>query len=550
MNNDRWFVKWEVVNFGDLMDDTQSLSVLRGASDLAEAAAREVQRRLSGRSDVRLIYAAASQALLLVDGDEGAAEALAGELEALSLEPAFQLTSAAGWYRAPVQALGEVPEDPGAAEEAARALKEAVWGCERGLEQRKACRLNVHPGAQKEDGARLHNGGKAALDGHDRLRLADDRPLPDPEGGKTPVSTWTRHRHEQGSGAPLALRRLGAEWNQEVDALQRQLKGLKTAERPQNDFSAVAAGGSHPNLIGLICADGNGFTALRERAPTVGRLQQLSQSIGGFIEEVLGAALAPELDELKRLNQALAAGERPARGVPLHRLLAAGDEFVLVCRAERALPIARAIHREAAALFERQQDQWRTLGVAEPLSFSVGAVVGHVSTPVRLLRQVAGELEHSAKTLHKGGSWGEGEARGATDFAVFKAAGVPENGVQALRAELMTLPLAGGGSVQLHARPYTPRQLGRWLERARTLRSMLPRGQVHRLARELPEALRNLPGPGNDELKKTYNAAVSRLKDLPPGAARLLDEALLEGLTQDPAVLPLCDLDELLEVVR
>jgi hypothetical protein len=190
------------------------------------------------------------------------------------------------------------------------------------------------------------------------------------------------------------------------------------------------------------------------------------------------------------------------------------------------------------------------------LTFAVGAVVAHVTTPIRMLRRLAHELEGSAKARAK--------AHGRpypsyTDFAVLRGVGIAESSLRSLREDLsgignlrkrhFEIPLAGGeGRLRLYDRPLTDAALRGLLDDAHVLRDHLSGADRHRLLRDLAAALREATPPSRAQIQKRYEKARKRIAAEHRDIGEIL-ERLQKRLDDHEPVLPLADLDEALEVV-
>lgn len=521
-----WLVKWAVTHFSDLIYDTQQISVIRGGSEAAAAAAGEVADLARKYPGVEVIYAAASQALFhLRASQEEHARDLARALEEHTLrgDAPLAVPSVAAWTPAPGPGAGAGP------------LREAIRVCERQIEVGRTQRLGVHVGkATAAD----------ALDQFDQCRLAGAHTIPR-EGQSLPLSDWNWQRYQYGRRGHALLSRLDRRWKEGYEALGEEGRELSS------DLHGLAQAGSSQNLIGLIYADGIGFTSVRERARNLPSLKALSEQMDAFMKAVLREALSEDLDALLK---------KKVRVMPVHRLLAAGDEFVLVCRSDRALPIALAIH-QAAERHSKDLDL-RDLLEGEPpidrLTFAVGTVVAHVTTPIRLLRRLAHELEGSAKAKAKAKAHGR-PYPSYTDFAVLRGLGITESSLRSLREDLsgigslrerhFEVPLAGDeGRLRLYGRPLTDAALRGLLEDAHLLRKHLSGADRHRLLRELAAALREATPPSHAQIQKRYEKARKRVAAEHPAIGEIL-ERLQKRLDDHEPVLPLADLDEALEVV-
>ena len=88
-------------------------------------------------------------------------------------------------------------------------------------------------------------------------------------------------------------------------------------------------------------------------------------------------------------------GEDPSEKAPLIPLMLGGDDLLLVCRAETALPFVVAL---CEALAEYQP----TSGHVAKLTLGVGVVIARPTVPIHRLHDVAEELASSAKRRFRG----------------------------------------------------------------------------------------------------------------------------------------------------
>ncbi len=107
-------------------------------------------------------------------------------------------------------------------------------------------------------------------------------------------------------------------------------------------------------------------------------------------------------------------GSSPA---PLLPLMLGGDDLLVVCRADTALPFVAKLCR---TLFEIQRDELQVF----KLTLGVGVVIAHPKIPIHRLHEVAERLAASAKRRYRGFRGGEG--RSVVDWAVYTTSWVDD----------------------------------------------------------------------------------------------------------------------------
>jgi hypothetical protein len=110
----------------------------------------------------------------------------------------------------------------------------------------------------------------------------------------------------------------------------------------------------------------------------------------------------------------------PANGrAPLIPLMLGGDDLLVVCRADLALPFVVTLCEELAALQPEDEDGFT-------LTLGVGVVFARHTVPIHRLHEVAEQLADSAKRRFRGFEDTGGKGRSVVDWAVYTTAWVEE----------------------------------------------------------------------------------------------------------------------------
>jgi hypothetical protein len=173
---------------------------------------------------------------------------------------------------------------------------------------------------------------------------------------------------------------------------------LKTLTRAQELKDLVGSG-----YLALIHADGNGVGS--------GAGKPESERAGFFHRNrVL----------LRRAVQKAINANCPGEGLaPLLPLMLGGDDLLLVCRAETALPFVVTLC-EALASFQRENTD------AFELTLGVGVVFAKHTIPIYRLHEVAEQLASSAKRRFRGFKDAGAKGRSVVDWAVYSTAWVDD----------------------------------------------------------------------------------------------------------------------------
>lgn len=233
---------------------------------------------------------------------------------------------------------------------------------------------------------------------------------------------------------------------------------------PQSISEIGAAAQGRPGYVGFIYLDGDGIGRRLQSIDTPAAYGEFSQKLRQTTTQAVYAALA------RNLQPTLVEADefRGARGGqvlihPFEILAIGGDDLLLMVPAHVALPIALEIGQAFG--------QTMSAGMAEPVSMSAGVVLADNRTPIRVLRDLAGQLLKEAKKL----------AGGGLDFHVLKSVDMLDNTVEKTR-QVYPYLLAEKG-LRLLGRPYTyPQMQTLWDGLKRLKAAGLAPSQMHQLA--------------------------------------------------------------------
>lgn len=462
-------LRWRVTGIGRFVFDTENLSVIRGASTMLDVFARHIEAVLEAlgtgltREDYTIVYAAASQADVLIRGDQSRATA-AGERLCARL-------AAAPWH-APSAFAVCVMDDS--------IVKDA-----RPAHQRLDLRIDLERMHRLELALGTTTGTKRQVDPLDRVRAVD-------VGIEGLVNTQADASGSlQLSSINASRFRFGQQWRFGLAEELVEILALEDPEIPYatpqgyatlddweklanayaapdkrpwpngqlfcQDFEALGTASRLPNYMAVIEGDGNEFSRYRNQFKTLPEIAAASVLLEMTVCRVLADALHPDLAAMARNAQptlgmggAQASRKGDRKSVQTAQLLYnAGDEFVLCVPGHRALDVARKflsrwrLRAEQLQSFERFRAA--LLAANSQLSeqtFGIGVVVAHANAPIRHLREASGELRHSAKQYAKRRPADAREH--AVDWAVLKSHDVHPEGIvkyrrRALRANLGSL---------------------------------------------------------------------------------------------------------------
>lgn len=406
---------WEATDLGAQIYDTPDLSIVRGGSVMLDTLGRALPELLSeaGALEVVPLATGASRALVLL---RGAAPALAERVVADLRGPPWWLRSGAA----------ACPFDPTRFSESLRGLSAEI------LRQRLR-NLDVAPGVlpgltpESDPGEQP----RSRLDPKDLVRARYAREDARRALGVDPQVLTRTQQDGQGGRRELLLNpvnasrfRVGqrARWDLlyrlrepplKVEEVREQARAYpaSNARAFAGSFVDLAGRSTPPGYLGLIEADGRGFGSFFRGLVEVPDYAVGSALVAEAMRRLLRSALQSELQELDRANE--------GDPLPAILLVLAGDDLQLVTRSQRALPVAIALVEgwEAAveSAAEAMRGRWRqgSTGPAERAvtitdrvaaalkerTLDVGVVISHADTPVRHLRNAAGELlDHVKQT--------------------------------------------------------------------------------------------------------------------------------------------------------
>jgi len=395
--DDLYLLKWEATDLYDFIWDVPDLSCIRGASELLADFARNGTRRIagnfSGKLGVHPVYGNGDQYLAVV---QGAPEAVAGFGEALVRECASQVfaASAFGFVR-----LKDFRE---------KDLHAAIWQCEERILRQRLSSLNVAAGSLT---AAFQDTSRDELD---RLRLAEVETDPRYEGGIGTVTKRVSRRTKVRADAGKAGR-----WTLIREVAKSAGVDLDGRDHPYlQDLSALASDTRPwPGYIAYLAIDGNGSTRLREQARSLAQMRCLSSFLYEVQIRTFAHALRPEITDIEENTRT----PRRDYAQPVQILFFAGDEGDMIVRGDRGSAVATSLMEglpvQAGELLDRAEyAALKTLEGIRSLSCSIGLVIGHADTPIRLVRDSAHQLISNVKEARR-----SGRPDALVDFMVFES---------------------------------------------------------------------------------------------------------------------------------
>ncbi len=145
---------------------------------------------------------------------------------------------------------------------------------------------------------------------------------------------------------------------------------------------------------------------------------------------------------------------------PFEIITIGGDDLMLIVPADKAIPLA-------AAISQRFQTRMQALLAAQPLpaalkehayTLSGGVVLASDHNPIRVLRDLAHELQDLAKAARQAAHRGPGD-EGYLDFMVLKSADMLERDISQLRQHYPYTLRSPSKDLSLVGRPYRASQL-------------------------------------------------------------------------------------------
>lgn len=175
---------------------------------------------------------------------------------------------------------------------------------------------------------------------------------------------------------------------------------LQSLVRPQTFEELVGSG-----YLALIHADGNGVGSGLGNTGDVERAQSFHRN-RVLLRRAVRTAINSACD-----------GE--VKQAPLIPLMLGGDDLLLVCRAETALPFVVTLCETLAMLQREQASKFE-------LTLGVGVVIAKHTIPVHRLHEIAEQLASSAKRRFRGFKEAGEKCRSVVDWAVYSTAWVDE----------------------------------------------------------------------------------------------------------------------------
>lgn len=486
-----WLLKWEATNIYRYIFDTDDISCIRGGSQLLENFTEEIRRLVArlGASAPKVtpVYNAASQFLALAEGNREDVAGFGDQIVRRFASDDYCGTSGYGLVN-PARIRGGSHTD--------HLLLQAIHQCEEQIVRKRLSSLDVYPGGTTAG---------TALDEVDRLHLADGPTKSSfyRDGIETHlmVSQPTKVKVECGKSD---------RWGLIEDILPLVFRTPEDVHEPfYQDLSYLAADAAiKKGYVAFLAVDGNAFTASREQLTTLKALGEFSTFISNIQLKALAEAVRPDLKKFA----ATPPGAEKRAAQPIQLLFRAGDEFDLVVRGERGVDVAISLMDgfEKTVKDELREGSYPFLK-GNPdlacLSFSVGLVFAHASTPVKLLREAAHELLGSAKSKAK--SVGEqGVYPFMVDFMTFESHPTTSDGIEGYRKKVLRIP---GSERFLHARPYTRDEFRDLLRVIRLCRAArFPTTQLHKIVSMVDECKEVTGYPA--DFRKQFEKMVDRIE--------------------------------------
>jgi hypothetical protein len=256
---------------------------------------------------------------------------------------------------------------------------------------------------------------------------------------------------------------------------------------PPNDLSDLgeAAQGKKSGYIGFIYADGDEVGDYVQSRTTVKEYCTASRHLRSVTQDCVFHALAESLTirPVTRLSaeEGKKEEEENVSLIPFEIITIGGDDVLLIVPADAALPVAKHLsQRFGQKMAGAEKEEERTL------TMSVGVILAQHHTPVRTLRNLAGQLlKHGAKVRRRQTKQ-DGNPEACIDFLVLKSQAMLGATVSELRNEPPYLIEQAGEKLLLTHSPYTLSELEDLLGDLRALQaSAFPASQLHLLASAL-----------------------------------------------------------------
>lgn len=219
--------------------------------------------------------------------------------------------------------------------------------------------------------------------------------------------------------------------------LRPQLPLWEDAERPP-DFESIAGG----RYLAVIHMDGNAMGQLTKPLRDAADASQAFpawllneykiESLFHQARTLMRTALVQALQSTIRNDEAWVRRGKKLR--PYQLLMQGGDDVLLVCRADRALPLVVDFAR---ALQDLQASSAFPAFGGHPLTVGAGVVIAKPSLPFHRLHELAEELAGSAKTMYR--SLPHTERASVVDWAVTSNAWAEDPASERARSDVVSL---------------------------------------------------------------------------------------------------------------
>ena len=280
-----------------------------------------------------------------------------------------------------------------------------------------------------------------------------------------------------------------------------------------NDLGDIgaAAQGKKSGYIGFIYADGDEVGDYVQSRPTVQEYHDASDRLRAITQESVFRALADSLTvrQITRLSADTGKEER-VHLIPFEIITIGGDDVLLIVPADAALDVAQRISQYfGEGMAEAEREEERTL------TMSVGVVLAQHHTPVRTLRDLAGQLLKNGAKLRRRQTKEDGNPEACIDFLVLKSQAMLGSTLSELRGEPPYLIERAGEKLLLTHSPYTLSELEALLGDLKALQELaFPTSQLHLLASTLQK--------GRHAATLFYQYQIARLQKADEKQAQIL----------------------------
>ncbi|MBI5206201.1 MAG: hypothetical protein HY934_00240 [Candidatus Firestonebacteria bacterium] len=446
-----WLFKWEATNIYDYIFETDDLSCIRGGSQILDEFRDNIIIITNAYKSIKIIYNAASQFLALVQGNQNFSEKFGMEIKTDFMNNFFG-TSEFGYY--PLAQLKNIKAD--------NKLVYAIHQCEEEIFRKRLTNLNIYPGN--------HISGNPKIDNIDNLRLADSKTEKVFREGmeiEVEVSKNTKVKFDKGKDARFGL----------VGKIYKSYKGrdISSEQSPfyQDLTSLSKLNDFKKGYIALISGDGNGFTEIREKIKTLKELKQFSEFIEKTLTNSIGASIDKELSEIEKGLEERKRATLPV--LPVQVIYLAGDEFILIVKGSRGIEVADNIMKN----FEKKCAA-SEIDKFKKISLSLGLVLSHCNTPIKLLVEAAKELENIAKSQSKTKKINQ-DYPFVIDFMTFESHPTTSDGIENYRRNY----LESSDGNKLYARPYNNQDFSVLIKKIQKAKgNKFPKTQLYKIVSE------------------------------------------------------------------